>query len=53
MGVRLVPLFEQDINCKDVSYEVVAKAGAKRKRAEAISSISDGNDEGKAAKMDQ
>ena len=39
MGVRINAIYEVDISCKDITYELVtnygATAGAKRKRAEA------------------
>lgn len=38
MGVLINMLYDQDVNCKSVSYEVVTKygttAGVKRKRAD-------------------
>ena len=40
MGVKFNPLFDQDINCKNVTYEVVTARdsnGLKRKRAGAVS----------------
>ena len=40
MGFHLNMLYDQDINCKKLTYEVVASteiaSGVKRKRAEAI-----------------
>ena len=51
MGVRINAIYEVDISCKDITYEMVtnygATAGVKRKRAEAI-----GESEGNASNDD-
>ena len=51
MGFHLNMLYDQDINCKKLSYEVVTRSdstcGIKRKRAEAIVISDDESDGGK------
>ena len=52
MGVLINMLYDQDINCKNVSYEVVTKhgatAGIKRKRADGIAGPDADDENGKS-----
>ena len=54
MGVVINMLYDQDINCKSVSYEVVTKygatAGSKRKRVDGTTETDD--ESGKADKQE-